>query len=84
MNIALLGNQNCGKTTLFNRLTGNNAHAGNYPGHHRGGDGRNHYRNGYAFGRSSGYLLSFLRYAGGTRSKKLSAEGKAGADHQYT
>ena len=29
MNIALLGNQNCGKTTLFNRLTGNNAHAGN-------------------------------------------------------
>ena len=31
MNIALLGNQNCGKTTLFNRLTGNNAHAGNYP-----------------------------------------------------
>ena len=32
MNIALLGNQNCGKTTLFNRLTGNNAHAGNYPG----------------------------------------------------
>lgn len=32
MNIALIGNQNCGKTTLFNRLTGENAHVGNFPG----------------------------------------------------
>lgn len=30
--IALIGNQNCGKTTLFNRLTGENAHVGNFPG----------------------------------------------------
>ena len=30
--IALLGNQNCGKTTLFNRLTGAHRHVGNYPG----------------------------------------------------
>ncbi len=29
---ALLGNQNCGKTTLFNRLTGSNQHVGNFPG----------------------------------------------------
>lgn len=32
MIIALIGNQNCGKTTLFNRLTGENAHVGNFPG----------------------------------------------------
>ncbi|MFR1449887.1 MAG: ferrous iron transport protein B [Beduini sp.] len=30
--IALVGNQNCGKTTLFNALTGSNQHVGNFPG----------------------------------------------------
>lgn len=29
---ALIGNQNCGKTTLFNQLTGGNQHVGNFPG----------------------------------------------------
>ncbi len=32
MIFALVGNQNCGKTTLFNRLTGSNQHVGNFPG----------------------------------------------------
>lgn len=32
MKIALAGNQNCGKTTLFNALTGANQHVGNFPG----------------------------------------------------
>ena len=32
MKIALVGNQNCGKTTLFNCLTGSNQHVGNFPG----------------------------------------------------
>ena len=32
MKFALVGNQNCGKTTLFNQLTGSNQHAGNFPG----------------------------------------------------
>lgn len=30
--LALIGNQNCGKTTLFNQLTGSNQHVGNFPG----------------------------------------------------
>ncbi len=30
--IGLIGNQNCGKTTLFNQLTGSNQHVGNFPG----------------------------------------------------
>ena len=30
--IALIGNQNCGKTTLFNALTGANQYVGNWPG----------------------------------------------------
>ncbi len=32
LTLALAGNQNCGKTTLFNRLTGENQHVGNWPG----------------------------------------------------
>lgn len=31
MLLALVGNQNCGKTTLFNQLTGSNQHVGNFP-----------------------------------------------------
>lgn len=32
LTFALVGNQNCGKTTLFNKLTGSNQHVGNFPG----------------------------------------------------
>ena len=32
MIFALVGNQNSGKTTLFNQLTGSNQHVGNFPG----------------------------------------------------
>lgn len=32
MIFALVGNQNCGKTTFFNQLTGSNQHVGNFPG----------------------------------------------------
>ena len=50
LTLALIGNPNCGKTTLFNQLTGSNQHVGNFPGvtvdkkegsvrSHPGGDG---------------------------------------------
>ena len=32
LRFALIGNPNCGKTTLFNILTGSTAHVGNWPG----------------------------------------------------
>ena len=32
MMFALIGNQNCGKTTLYNQLTGSRQHVGNFPG----------------------------------------------------
>ena len=32
MKFALIGNPNCGKTTLFNQLTGSKQHVGNFPG----------------------------------------------------
>ena len=32
MRFALVGNPNCGKTTLFNQFTGSNQHVGNFPG----------------------------------------------------
>ena len=43
MVIALVGNQNCGKTTLFNQLTGSNQHVGNFPGvtvEHKAGEAK--------------------------------------------
>ena len=45
LSFALVGNQNCGKTTLFNQLTGANQHVGNFPGvtvEHKDGVIRNH------------------------------------------
>lgn len=55
---ALVGNQNCGKTTLFNQLTGSNQHIGNFPGvtvdRKDGADKR---ASEYLGDRSSGYLF---------------------------
>ena len=46
LTFALVGNQNCGKTTLFNQLTGANQHVGNFPGvtvDRKDGPIKNHY-----------------------------------------
>ena len=43
MGIAIVGNQNCGKTTAFNQLTGANQHVGNFPGvtvEHKSGEAK--------------------------------------------
>lgn len=45
LTFGLIGNQNCGKTTLFNQLTGSNQHVGNFPGvtvDRKDGEIRNH------------------------------------------
>lgn len=45
MIIALVGNQNCGKTTIFNQITNLNQHVGNFPGvtvEHKIGEAQNH------------------------------------------
>ena len=44
LRFALAGNQNCGKTTLFNQLTGSNQHVGNFPRRDGGPQGRHHPR----------------------------------------
>ena len=57
MIFALIGNQNCGKTTLFNQMTGSNQHVGNFPGVTE--DGKVYYSfSGWDSGRSSGNLFS--------------------------
>ena len=40
LRIALVGVPNCGKTALFNRLTGSRQHVANYAGRHRRAQGR--------------------------------------------
>lgn len=63
LTFALAGNQNCGKTTLFNQLTGSNQHVGNFPGvtvDKKEGTIRRH-PGGYGNG-SSGYLFPFALF----------------------
>ena len=74
MIFALAGNQNCGKTTLFNQLTGSNQHVGNFPGVTvdqksgaiRGGEGLHG-------GRPAGHLLHPALYAGRRLSPGISS-----------
>ena len=67
MIFALAGNQNCGKTTLFNQLTGSNQHVGNFPGvtvDQKSGPVRGQHRHGQALaaaGRSRRAHLRRLR-----------------------
>ena len=59
LTFALVGNQNSGKTTLFNQLTGANQHVGNFPGRDGRPQGRSHPRPcEHERGRSPGHLLA--------------------------
>ena len=63
MTFALIGNQNCGKTTLFNQLTGSNQHVGNFPGRDGGEEGGHHREaKGRCGGGSAGHLLPLPLY----------------------
>lgn len=80
--IALAGNPNCGKTTLFNALTGSNQFVGNWPGvtvEKKEGKLKGH-KNITIIDLPGIYSLSPL-YAGRSGGEKLSDSGKAGCDY---
>ena len=82
--IALAGNPNCGKTTLFNALTGSNQFVGNWPGvtvEKKEGKLKGTQRcNHYGF---TGYLLFISIHTGRSCGKKLSGWGKTGCHLKY-
>ena len=68
MIFALGGNQNSGKTTLFNQLTGSNQHVGELSRRHRGGKKGNHPESpGRGAGRPAGNLFPLPLYQRGDR-----------------
>ena len=67
MIFALVGNQNCGKTTLFNALTGSNQHVGNFPGVTVDQKMGYHRRKRLLRGGSARHLLLAALYTGGDR-----------------
>ena len=77
--IALAGNPNCGKTTLFNALTGSNQFVGNWPGvtveKKEGKLKRSH--------GTAGSMDVIIMDLPGIYCKKLSDQRKAGCDYKY-
>ena len=70
--LVLAGNQNCGKTTLFNQLTGSSQHVGNFPGVTVDHQGWYYpWEKEYSGDRPSGNLFPFPLYQRGDRNQKL-------------
>lgn len=84
MIFALAGNQNSGKTTLFNALTGANQRVGNFPGvtvDQKMGDIRG--SQGVLGGGLAGHLLYPPLHAGGNRNAGLYPGREARRHYQY-
>ena len=82
--IALAGNPNCGKTTLFNALTGSNQFVGNWPGvtvEKKEGRLKGH-KDVTIMDLPGIYSLSPI-HIGGSGCKKLSCCRQTGCNHQY-
>lgn len=69
--VALVGNPNCGKTTLFNELTGSNYDVGNRIGVTVESKKAYAVTTKYAYSRSSGYLFPFTEQCGGNYNARL-------------
>ncbi len=72
LTFALAGNQNCGKTTLFNQLTGSSQHVGNFPGVTVDRKGWYYpWEKEYSGDRPAGNLFHVPLYQRGNRNQKL-------------
>ena len=83
--IALAGNPNCGKTTMFNALTGANQYVGNWPGvtveKKRRKDKKIKIRGRNYCNRPSRDLFTVPIYTGRGGKPRLSFKGKSGCDY---
>ena len=83
LSFALAGNQNCGKTTLFNQLTGSNQHVGNFPGvtvDRKDGEIRGQKHAGH---RSSRHLFDVAVFKRRDRHPEFRSERASARHHQY-
>ena len=84
LTFALAGNQNCGKTTLFNQLTGSSQHVGNFPGVTVDRkDGQIRGQGKYAGNGSAGHLFDVPLFQRRGCDEKLSAGGAPKRNYQY-
>ncbi len=87
LTFALVGNQNCGKTTLFNQLTGCEPARGQLPRRHGGPQGRLHQGAFRGAGhRSAGHLLAVavLERGGGDAAASCSTSSRAASSTSWT
>jgi len=82
LTFALAGNQNCGKTTLFNQLTGANQHVGNFPGVTV--DRKDGVIRGHQDTRPAGNLFAFPLHLRGDSVQEFHPGGEAQGDNQHS